>query len=318
MEASPGRFWFVSGHSADRGHGVSATDAVSRDSTIRGQSRTKVPVFGDFMGWALQRSPVLATADGTSHEYMGSRGCVFQRLLKRSTHAKRVVLCLSACLFVLPAVASATQISLLPSPKRALVNVSLSGAGTYNYFAGELNWEWTSTVPNGYDPTFYAYCVDLTTAVTAVETVAIRSTDLLVVSGIPDAGGKAAWLFNTYAPTVNVSGTSTDAAALQVAIWEALYDTSGDVTSGNFTLNTAGDIATKAMTYLSALYSGGGAGYQTAAATWLDAPLGYGQDQMALMPVPEPTSLALCGLGLLGLAGAIRRKRRATRAVPTA
>ena len=95
-------------------------------------------------------------------------------------------------------------------------------------------------------------------------------------------------------------------------------DTSGDVTSGNFTLNTAGDIATKAMTYLSALYSGGGAGYQTAAATWLDAPLGYGQDQMALMPVPEPTSLALCGLGLLGLAGAIRRKRRATRAVPTA
>lgn len=146
-----------------------------------------------------------------------------------------------------------------------------NGSGIGTFFAGELNWTWTSGMPTGYSPSFYSYCVDLFHSLGNPQDVTVKSTDTLVVSGVADAGGKAAWLFNTYSASVHASGDATNGAALQIAIWEALYDTSANLSEGHLTVSTIAGVATQAMIYLNALYSDG---VHTSSVTWLDAPTG--------------------------------------------
>lgn len=195
----------------------------------------------------------------------------------------------------------------------AVVNTTLTvGATTYtrNVYAGEINWRWSNstgtanaTPPEGFAQTFYSYCIDLLNTLRDPQEVTVRSSEGFT-NGVANGGDRAAWLFNTYAAGIRSGGTNTQAAALQVAIWEAMYDTGNSLSGGSFQLSTTGAIRTQAETYLAALYSHLPEVGQRHA-TVLDTRTG--QDQITSR-IPEPTTLLLvgCGAGLL-----IRRRRKA-------
>ncbi len=186
----------------------------------------------------------------------------------------------------------------------SLVNIS-------NVFAGELDWTWLSAPPAGFDSSIVTYCVDILNDVTSTQDMTVLSTDLLTPATstdvTPDAGMKAAWLFNTFAADVDSSGTDAQAAGLQIAIWKALYDTDASLTTGNVTFSgLSSDVALAATSYLQALYYAPGV-YHTSTAVWLDAldpPRGAGQDQIT--GVPEPGTLFLMATGAIAF---FRRRR---------
>lgn len=213
----------------------------------------------------------------------------------------RLVALLLLAALAAPAVAGADGINFMGPGNGMNVVVQSPGLGVLHVHAGELNWSRTS---GGDLPVlFYSYCVDPNHFLAHAQTVTVRPSDELQVPGVADAGGKAAWLINSYAEQIHQSGNDLHAAALQVAIWAAMYNADGSLTGGPFQLKTTGAVATQAQTFLGNLFSGP-TGYNTSDARWLDARVG--QDQM--MPVPEPSSLFLLGSGLVV---AWRARRRA-------
>ncbi|MCO5296296.1 MAG: hypothetical protein M9921_05500 [Fimbriimonadaceae bacterium] len=92
---------------------------------------------------------------------------------------------------------------------------------------------------------FDAYCVDLTHWNTIPSSYPVNSlsTDLL------SNGQRIAYLYNTYAATV---ASSTQGAALQLAIWDVLVDNGDGLSSGNLKSSVGGGILTQANAYLAA------------------------------------------------------------------
>ena len=187
--------------------------------------------------------------------------------------------------------------------KSAAVTIQSPTLGVLSTQAGELNRSWVGAPPAGQPASFYTYCVDPNHYLLDVQDVTLSSSDFLTSAGVTDAGEKAAWLVNTFASSIHQSGSGADAAALQVAIWEAISDNNPDLSAGGFRLIGSPDIAAEAQGYLNALFSGPG-GYHTSSAPWLDSSNGQGQ----MTPAPEPASLLLCGSGLILFARRIRSK----------
>jgi hypothetical protein len=204
--------------------------------------------------------------------------------------------------------ASASTIKFEGVGKVAVVEIRSNGfpSGVWAY-AGELNWSWVGLPPSGFTSSWiYTYCVGADEYLLNQETVSVGSTSSLTMPGVTAAGSKVAWLLDTYARGIHVSGTGSDAAALQVAIWESLYDSDRNLLTGQFQLLNAWDpqVRTKAQAYLDAL---GASSYQGWTASWLDAPSNGGQDQITLAPVAEPASILLLASGMA--AACIRRRR---------
>jgi hypothetical protein len=222
--------------------------------------------------------------------------------------------------------AAASPLAYQAVGRASVVQAAVAGVATgasHRIVQGaELRWLWGEDKPadfGTYDATLYSYSVDLLKTLAGSDTVDVRSTNILVVSGVPDASGKAAWLFNTYAPPLHTqpSGATAEsidpnqnAAALQAAIWESMLDSSNDLLNGTFRLDTTGSIRDKARAYLAAFYAGGPSGYNTGAASWFDL-----QSRVdALFPpgARQSGSLALAGTGI-ALVTAVRRRRAAGR-----
>jgi hypothetical protein len=141
------------------------------------------------------------------------------------------------------------------------------------------------------------------------------TTGTTAPGGISDAAlGAAAWIVNTFG-----YGNLTDAqwAGVQIAVWKAEFETSSDRTDlsqGN--VEFSGGSSPEALTYAAQyLAAWANAGYATSSATLVKYASDCSGDhfQYQLIAVPEPSTLAIAGLGGLGLVG-YRLRRRRTRA----
>jgi len=114
-----------------------------------------------------------------------------------------------------------------------------------------------------------------------------------------------------------VFADATSAAAFQVALWNIAFDTDLDLSAGSFQwTGAATGVSTAAQTLLNQVAAYGGTGYtQWTLYKFVSPAVGstsprYQDYVSATYKVPEPGSLALVGLTLVGLAVARTRRRR--------
>ncbi|MBI5706778.1 MAG: PEP-CTERM sorting domain-containing protein [Armatimonadetes bacterium] len=166
-----------------------------------------------------------------------------------------------------------------------------------NVTAGKLKFQ-DPTNGCGLGTTFYSLCVDLDRNVGS-SAFNVSCTDTFGAGGGLEMAGKICRAFFAAAGTSN-----SKCAALQVAIWEALYDgvanggATPDFSHGAFKCSTSSVLAQATIYYSAATNPTGNSRYLR--------PTGSkGQAQIA--PVPEPATVGVLVAGAIGL---IRRRSR--------
>lgn len=161
-----------------------------------------------------------------------------------------------------------------------------------NVFAGKLRFKDATT-----NATFLTVCADLANTISGGQAYSVDPSNTnSAAAGISAAGNIVSAHFAS-------ANSNDDATALQLAVWEAIYDYNGSTApafaGGNFGAAASAGILAKAAQYYASVATPGNATYLKA------NPSNSGQSQ--LTAVPEPAALA--GLGIAGLMFILRRKK---------
>ena len=191
---------------------------------------------------------------------------------------------------------------------KSTVDITASG-GIYNGNVNTVAFHWKRTdhsgagVDSSVPITFDTYCVDLKQSVSASQSYTFNVIPLANAGYSQTKMDLLRTLWTLNKPAVN---TSTVAAAFQVAIWEIIYDTNNNVTTGTFKLNSPTSVRNVATNMLN-----------TAVAMRGKAPMANlvvlrsdcAQDQLCELPpsIPTPGTATLAAAGVLM---AVRRKRK--------
>lgn len=206
------------------------------------------------------------------------------------------------------------------------VNVKFNGSDTSTR-AGKFTWtelsDTTNALPSATNTQFTTFCIEFnqhinynnTYTYDIVDVASAPKPGLLVNNGNGMGSAKADALRELWGRHFASIGTnSTMAAAFQIAVWEIVYDWgSTGLSSGIFRLNTTGDIATQAVSFLSTLNGSGPKAYLIGMSS---GGANGAQDQLTLGTPPPPTpspavplpTAAVSGLGLMALSTLARRK----------
>jgi hypothetical protein len=199
-------------------------------------------------------------------------------------------------------------------------NLALDNVGTANDFSvnnvgvGRITLTGTDTVTSA-AVKFSGYCIDImdflhTGLFDIVPLAAYSPLNATQKAQLLTLVSNADPLLTAGSPNADVS------AAIQLAIWEIVYETSGTFNAGAgvFKATTATSAVNLANTYLGNVTGGSWTAKSGYALNTLVSINGANQEQLFLTAVPEPATWAMmiAGFGLVG--GALRSQRRQARA----